>query len=356
MGTSDEEPFGSVIKKPEPVPSFPLTPLSAIMRFFHDSGGIRMQKKPIAVVAIGGNFLSDGRSDNQAQMERAYKAARLIEHFVQRDFHVVVVHGNGPQVGMSYLRQLVGQKEDIPPLNLAMCDALTQAEIGTTLELAVINTINRDIPDLEVLTIVSQVEVRADDPAFSRPTKPIGPFYSLEEKDEMQQRFPDWTFIQDAGRGFRRVVPSPVPVKVFSASSIPDAFKTAHIIIAGGGGGIPVIRRDDNTFELVDAVIDKDRTACLIALEIKASHFFLLTGVAHVCSGFGTPAQKSLYQLTPDEAETYLQAGEFPAGSMGPKIEAAVAFTRATGGSAVITNADNISAALDGREGTHIRF
>jgi len=314
-----------------------------------------MSSKPIAVVAIGGNFLSDGRSDINAQMERAYQAADLIEHFIHRDFHVVVVHGNGPQVGMSYLRQLSGQDADIPPLNLAMCDALTQAEIGTTLELAIINTINRKISDLEVLTIVSQVEVRADDPAFDLPTKPIGPFYSDKEKKEVQQRFPNWTFIQDSGRGFRRVVPSPVPVKVFSASSIPDAFKTAHIIIAGGGGGIPVVRKPDNTFELVDAVIDKDRTACLIALEIQASHFFLLTGVPHVCLNFGTPRQESLYELTPDEAAAHLRAGEFPAGSMGPKIEAAVAFTRATGGSAVITNADNISAALDGREGTRIR-
>jgi len=314
-----------------------------------------MSTRPIAVVAIGGNFLSDGRSDIHAQMNRAYQAAELIEHFVQRNFHVVVVHGNGPQVGMSYLRQLTGQKADIPPLNLAMCDALTQAEIGTTLELAIINTINRDIPDMEVLTIVSHVEVRADDPAFLNPTKPIGPFYSTEEKAEMQLRFPDWAFIEDSGRGFRRVVPSPIPVKVFSASSIPDAFKKAHIIIAGGGGGIPVVRRPDNTFALVDAVIDKDRTACLIALEIQASHFFLLTGVPHVCLNFGTPGQESLYNLTPDEADRYLKNGEFPAGSMGPKIEAAVTFARSTGGSAVITNADNISAALDGREGTHIR-
>ena len=313
-----------------------------------------MKSKPTAVIAIGGNFLSDGRSDIHAQMEKAYQAAHLIEHFIQRNFHVVVVHGNGPQVGMSYLRQLTGQSADIPPLNLAMCDALTQAEIGTTLELAIINTINRRFPHTEVLTIVSQVEVAADDPAFSHPSKPIGPFYSVVERDEMAQRFPEWRFIEDSGRGFRRVVPSPVPVKIFSASSIPDAFKTAHIIIAGGGGGIPVIRKPDNTFELVDAVIDKDRTACLIALEIQASHFFLLTGVPHVCLHFGTPSQKSLFHLSAADARRYLQDGEFPAGSMGPKIEAAVTFCEKTRGASVITNADNISAALDGREGTRI--
>jgi carbamate kinase len=315
-----------------------------------------MDKNKTAVVAIGGNFLSDGRSPISEQMKRAYKAAELIKILIERDFNVVVVHGNGPQVGLSYLRQLSGQKENIPPLNLALCDANTQAEIGTMLELAVINSINKTMPQIEVLTIVSQVEVRADDPAFKNPTKPIGPFYKEDELDEIKAEFPEWTIIEDSGRGYRRVVPSPIPVKVFSASSIQDAFTTANIIIAGGGGGIPVIRKPDNTFELVDSVIDKDRTACLIALEIKASHFFLLTGVPHVCINFGKPDQKSLYDLPATEARKLMDEGHFPLGSMGPKIEAAIDFAEKTGGEAIITDADNISAALDKKEGTRIHL
>jgi carbamate kinase len=315
-----------------------------------------MEAKDTAVVAIGGNFLSDGRSSIREQMQRAYKSAELVKILLERNFNVVVVHGNGPQVGLSYLRQLSGQKENIPPLNLALCDAHTQAEIGTMLELAIINTCNKEMPYIEVLTIVSQVEVRPDDPAFQHPSKPIGPFYTAEEAEEMRRQFPDWAIVEDAGRGFRRVVPSPLPIKVFSASSIRDAFKTANIIIAGGGGGIPVIRRPDKTFELVEAVIDKDRTACLIALDIRASHFFLLTGVPHVCMNFGQPDEQSLFDLDVPKARQLLREGQFPDGSMGPKIEAAVEFAEKTGGAAIITNADNISQALDKKEGTRIHL
>ncbi|MEW6368164.1 MAG: carbamate kinase [Acidobacteriota bacterium] len=313
-----------------------------------------MSAQNIAVVAIGGNALSDGRSSMEEQMGKAYQAAQLVKHLVIRDFNVVVVHGNGPQVGLAYLRQLAGLKENIPPLDLAVCDALTQAEIGTMLELAIINTVNREKRDFEVLTIVSQVEVRGDDPAFGNPTKPVGPFYTREEADEVRKRFPDWTIIEDAGRGYRRVVPSPAPVKVFANAIIPDAFKTANVVIAGGGGGIPVVRRPDNTFELVNAVIDKDRTSFLIAIGIKASHFFLLTGVPRVSINFEKPNQRDLYDISVREAKRYLLEGHFPAGSMGPKVEAAIEFAEGTGGTAIITNAENIIQALDGREGTRV--
>jgi carbamate kinase len=316
-----------------------------------------MSARKTAVVAIGGNFLSDGRSSTDEQMQRAFKAAELIKILVNRSFNVVVVHGNGPQVGMAYLRQLEGQKVNIPPLNLALCNALTQAVIGTLLELAIINTINREIPDINVLTLVSQVEVSRDDPAFKNPTKPIGPFLSQSEAREMKKKFPDWTFIEDSGRGYRRVVASPKPIKVFSSSSISDTFKTANVVIAGGGGGIPVVRNpQNNTFELVDSVIDKDRTAYLIARAIKASHFFLLTNVPRVSINFRTPKEKGLFDITAQQAKQYLAEGQFPAGSMGPKIEAAVHFAENTGGTAIITNADNILNALEEKEGTRIHL
>jgi carbamate kinase len=308
-----------------------------------------------AVVAIGGNFLSDGRSTTEEQLKKAYKAATLIKLLVEKDFRVVVVHGNGPQVGMAYLRQLEGQKADIPSLDLALCNALTQAEIGTLLELAIVNTINRERPDINVLTLVSQVEVKGDDPAFKKPAKPIGPFLGKAEAETLKQKFPDWTFVEDSGRGYRRVVPSPLPIKVFSSSSISDTFKTAHVVIAGGGGGIPVVRNpNNNTFELVDSVIDKDRTAYLIAQAIKASHFFLLTSVPHACIHFGKPTEEPLFDITVKEAKKYLREGQFPIGSMGPKIEAAVHFAETTGGTAIITDADHIAAALEEKEGTRI--
>lgn len=310
--------------------------------------------RQVAVIAIGGNALSDGRSTIEEQMTRAYQAAQLVKDLVLRDFHIVVVHGNGPQVGMAYLRQLAGMKENIPPMDLALCDAMTQAEIGTMLELAIINTINREKPNLEVLTIVSQVEVAADDPAFGKPTKPVGPFYTAAEAEQIRRRFTDWTMIEDSGRGYRRVVPSPKPLKVFATKTIPDAFRTANVVIAGGGGGIPVVRRSDNTFEMVDAVIDKDRTSCLVALGIQASHFFLLTGVPSVAIHFGKPEQRSLHDVSLEEARRYLAEGHFPPGSMGPKIEAAIEFAAATHGTAIITNSENITRAIDGQEGTRI--
>jgi carbamate kinase len=316
-----------------------------------------MSARKTAVVAIGGNFLSDGRSTTDEQMQRAFKAAELIKILVNRSFNVAVVHGNGPQVGMAYLRQLEGQKVNIPPLNLALCNALTQAVIGTLLELAIINTINRELPDINVLTLVSQVEVSRDDPAFKNPTKPIGPFLSKSEAREMKKEFPHWTFIEDSGRGYRRVVASPKPIKVFSSSSISDTFKTAHVVIAGGGGGIPVVRNvENNTFELVDSVIDKDRTAYLIAKAIRASHFFLLTNVPHVSINFRTPKERGLFDITVKQAKQYLTEGQFPAGSMGPKIEAAVHFAENTGGTAIITSADNILNALEEKEGTRIHL
>ena len=314
-----------------------------------------MQSKSKAVVAIGGNFLSDGKSTTEEQLQRAYKAAELIRTLVNKDFNVVVVHGNGPQVGMAYLRSLEGQKAGIPPVSLAMCNALTQAEIGTLLELAIINSINLDRPDVNAITLVSQVEVKKDDPAFQHPTKPIGPFLSKAEADEMKKLFPHWTMIEDSGRGYRRVVPSPVPIKVFSSISISDTFKSANVVIAGGGGGIPVVRNPEtNTFELVDSVIDKDRTAYLIAGAIQATHFFLLTSVSHVSIDFGTPQEKPLFDVAVKDAKTYLAEGQFPPGSMGPKIEAAIRFVESTGGTAIITNADHIADALEAKEGTRI--
>lgn len=309
-------------------------------------------KSNIAVVAIGGNALSAGLSTIKEQTARAQKAANLVKMLVNHNLNVVVVHGNGPQVGVAYLKELAGLKENLPPLNLAYCDALTQAEIGSMLELAIINSINAERPDFEVLTIVTQVEVKKDDPAFRNPVKPVGPFYSRHEIKELHSRFPDWVIKHEPGRGYRRVVPSPAPVKVFASSSIPDAFRTAQVIIAGGGGGIPVVRNPDNTFDMVDAVVDKDKTAVQIALDIGASFLFMLTGVPQVAVNFGKPEQAFLSIVTVDQMKKYLAQGHFPPGSMGPKVEAAIRFVEGTGGEAIITDSQHIEAALARKAGT----
>ncbi len=318
-----------------------------------------MKDRKIAVVAIGGNSLIKDKQHQTVgdQYEAAKETAQHIAGMIESGWDVVIGHGNGPQVGVTYLRQLAGQKADIPPLNLALCNALTQAEIGTLLELAIINTLNQQNPDSNVLALVSQVEVTADDPAFQNPTKPIGPFLTKEEAEEMKQKFPDWTIVEDSGRGYRRVVPSPVPIKVFASKSIGEMFNSVDVVIAGGGGGIPVVRdKKTNTFTMVDSVIDKDRTAYLIAMAIKATHFFLLTGVPHVSINFGTPEEESLFDITVEEAKKHLIDGQFPAGSMGPKIESAVRFAEDTGGTAIITNEEHIAAALEGTEGTRIHL
>ncbi len=306
----------------------------------------------IAVVAIGGNALSEGLSSMEEQMTRAQKAANLVKILVKHGLNVVVVHGNGPQVGVAYLKQLAGLKENLPPLNLAYCDALTQAEIGSMLELAIINSINTEHPDFEVLTIITQVEVNKDDPAFRDPVKPVGPCYSREEMQDLHERFPDWTVKHEPGRGFRRVVPSPAPVKVFASSSIPDAFRTAQVIIAGGGGGIPVVRNADNTFDMVDAVVDKDKTAVQIALDIGASFLFMLTGVPQVAIHYHTPKQSFLGRVPVARMRQYLDQGHFPPGSMGPKVEAAIRFVEGTGGEAIITDSQHVEAALEKQAGT----
>ncbi|MFX0095599.1 MAG: carbamate kinase [Candidatus Hodarchaeota archaeon] len=309
----------------------------------------------IAVVAIGGNALSSGQSSIDEQMEKAnFVAINLIRELVLENFRVVVVHGNGPQVGMAYLQQLAGIPKNIPPLNLSLCNAVTQGTIGAILEAGIINSLNRDL-DVDATTLITQVEVRADDPAFKNFTKPIGPFYTEKERDELQTQFPDWKFKKDpGGKGFRRVVPSPIPINVFGARLVRDILQKVNVVVIGGGGGIPVVRNPDNTFEFIDAVIDKDRTAYLVAKEVKASHFFLVTNVPKLYADFNTENQRPLPKLSVDEAQALLEQNQFPPGSMGPKVEAAIDFARKIGGTAIITDILSIGKALHDQEGTRI--
>jgi carbamate kinase len=299
------------------------------------------------VIAFGGNALirEHERGTWLEQTQHALEAARAIARLGRAD-EVVLTHGNGPQVGALALQQASGEP-DSPALPLDVLDAMTQGEIGYLLQQA-LSTVD---PSLPTATVLTRVLVDEDDPAFQAPTKPIGPFYSQEQAERMAGER-DWTVAADAGRGWRRMVPSPQPKGIVEVEQVRTLAESGVLVIAAGGGGIPVAWREGRLAG-VDAVIDKDRCAAELALELDADLLVLVTGVPRVALGFGTPDQRSALRLTVTDALAYLQAGEFPAGSMGPKIEGAVRFA-GTRGSAVITDAEHLAAAVRGHHGTWV--
>jgi carbamate kinase len=257
---------------------------------------------------------------------------------------LVITPGNGPQVGNELLRQ-ERAADEAPPLPLWLAVAQTQAEIGALIEAEVAPAARRP-----VACLLTHVVVAADDPAFAAPTKPIGPFYDRVRADTLR-RERDWQVAEDAGRGWRRVVPSPTPLEVVELGAVRRLLETGSVVVACGGGGIPVVRRDGR-FDGIDAVIDKDRASALLAEALGARRLVILTDVAAVVDGFGTAQAEEVRELSPAEAEALLPG--LAAGSMRPKVEAAARFARA-GGEALITSAAALGDALDGRAGTLIR-
>ncbi len=311
-------------------------------------------KRKIALIAFGGNAILPAKQKGlqTEQMNNARKAARLMIHIVKKGFDLIIVHGNGPQVG-NLLIQMEEAINKIPPFSLEVCDAMTEGSIGFMLEKALINELRKSSLDKEVATLVTQVVVDKEDPAFENPSKPIGPFYS-QYRAQMLIREKNWTMIEDAGRGFRQVVPSPRPIDVVPKRILRDLVHQGRIVIAAGGGGIPVVINGRGLFEGVEAVIDKDYAAGLIAREAEAELFIILTNVHQVSLNFGTPDETPLDRITVDEAQAYYDAGHFPPGSMGPKILAAIEYIRAGGKEVIITSANYFKAALIDRSGTKI--
>ncbi len=304
------------------------------------------------VLAFGGNALLPDPDDPSAAEERAEAFAAALLLLLPEHAGMVLVHGNGPQVGTILLR-VEATRDRIPPEPLDVLVAETQGSIGYLLVKALRNALERNRRHVEVATVVTQVLVDPADPAFDEPTKPIGPFYSAEEGERLADE-KGWELVEVKGRGMRRVVPSPAPLEVVELHSIADAARHGHLVVAGGGGGVPVRRDADGEIHGVEAVIDKDRTAALIAASIRAAGFVILTEVSCAYRAFGTPEQEPIREMTADEAEELLAAGEFPPGSMGPKIEAAAAYARELGKPGLITSVDGLAAALAGREGTWI--
>ena len=311
-------------------------------------------KQRIALIAFGGNALlpENQRGLQEEQTRNAQHAARLMVHIVRKGYELIIVHGNGPQVG-NLLIQMEEAITKIPPFSLDVCDAMTEGSMGFMLEKAVINELRTLSIDKEVATLVTQVVVDKDDPAFLSPTKPVGPFYTRYRAQALAKE-KKWTVVEDAGRGYRKVVASPKPIDVVSKWVIRDLVCAGRIVIAAGGGGIPIIINGRGLFKGVEAVIDKDYVASLIAREVRVDLFIILTGVERVFLDFGTPQQRPIENMTIGQAQEYLEQGQFPRGSMGPKIEAAIEYIKAGGKEVLITAASHLKAALLNRSGTRI--
>jgi carbamate kinase len=312
------------------------------------------QSSRLAVVAFGGNALlkPEDRGTQEEQIARAKQAARWLAEIVRHGYKLLVVHGNGPQVG-NILVQAEEASTKIPPQSLDVCVAQTEGSMGFMLQQAIRNRLESIGIGGEVAAVLTEVEVDANDPAFKRPTKPIGPFFTRYRAEALERDL-GWTMREDSGRGWRHVVPSPRPLRILNMKTISRMIGEASVVIAAGGGGIPVVRGRDGQWRGIEAVIDKDYASALIAGELRADLFIILTGVNKVAIDFGKPSQQNVDRMTVAEAEKHLASGQFPAGSMGPKIEASVQFVHATGKQVLITDVDHLRDALEGREGTVI--
>lgn len=297
-----------------------------------------------AVVALGGNAITaEGESGTyDEQRAHADTMARSVCELLHDGWRVVVVHGNGPQVGNLAIQQEAG-RGDVPAMPLFALGAMTQGQLGSLLGLALRHVIG---DRHEVVALVSHVVVDRDDPAFGRPTKPIGPFFSKEEAARLRQER-GWQMAEDVGRGYRRVVASPRPCGLLEVQALRCLLDAGHVVIADGGGGIPVARRGAR-WEGVDAVVDKDHAACELARQLGAAALVLVTGVDAVMVDFGSAAQRRLGRIDVTEAERHLADGQFAEGSMRPKVSAAVRFIRTGGKVAVVTTAALAAATLRG--------
>ncbi len=306
------------------------------------------------VIALGGNSIIPlGTSGTiKEQIELTDGTMLHVADLIQAGHLIVITHGNGPVVGNIFMRSEMARQQ-IPPMPLDVCGADSEGGIGYMMQQALQNHLRAMGIDKDVFTIITQVVVDAHDPAFENPTKPIGPFYTREEAESMAQE-KGWTVIEDSGRGYRRVVPSPRPVAIVERRAIERAIDTGAIVIAVGGGGIPVVETEGGVLRGVEAVIDKDRASSVLARQLKAQVFVILTEVEKVALNFGKPDQKDLDMMTVAEARSSLEQGQFPPGSMGPKIEAAIEFLEAGGEQVVITKPELLSEALRGTRCTRI--
>lgn len=310
--------------------------------------------KKTAVVAIGGNSLIKDKNHQSVpdQFEVARETCKHIAELIEAGWRVIVTHGNGPQVGF-ILRRAELALHELHPVPLDSCGADTQGAIGYMLQQSLINELRiRNLPP-KAATVVTQVIVDKDDPAFKNPTKPIGSFMDEKTAKERAEK-EGWHIMEDAGRGWRRVVPSPIPKEIVEIEAIKTLVENDFAVIGVGGGGIPVIRDENGELKGVEAVIDKDLASSLLARLLNVDLFIISTAVEKVALNFGKPNQKNLDRMTLEEAKRYYEEKQFPAGSMGPKIKAIIEFIEATGKEAIITLPEKLRLAVEGKAGTRI--
>ena len=296
--------------------------------------------KKLAVVALGGNALlrGDQKGTIDEQENNAYATGESLVKLLKRNYNIVITHGNGPQVGNIMLANAAGNKlYGLPEMPLDICVAYSQGFIGYVIEQQLKNVLQKHDMERDIITIATQVLVNKDDPAFKNPTKPVGPFYTKEDSDRMAHETGSVYKEDPRGRGWRKVVASPRPLVIINKMTIEQIARQGQIAIAVGGGGIPVFYVEPNKLQGIDAVIDKDLASALLASQINADKFFILTDVPKVCINFNTPQEQSIDRLTIAEAKQYLEEGQFPDGSMGPKIRAAIHFVEHSGKDTIIT-------------------
>ena len=308
---------------------------------------------PIVLVAMGGHaFMQRGEKGTIEEHEKnAEVIASLLMTLVDRGYHLVITHGNGPQVGNLLIQHEMARQE-VPAMPLDVLVAMTEGSLGYILQQRLLNELRKKELRRYVVTVVTQVLVDEQDPAFRDPSKPIGPFLSREEAERRRDAL-GWNVREDSGRGWRRIVPSPRPVKVIQRHMIRDTARAGHIVVACGGGGIPIKKEANGHYAGIEAVIDKDLTSSVLATDIGAALLVILTAVPQVYVNFGKPNQQALGAVTLEELERLHAEGHFPPGSMGPKIEAVMGYLRAGGRRALITNPESLPQAIEGRAGTH---
>ena len=305
------------------------------------------------VVALGGNALQkNGELTAQIQEEVAKETVQKLIPLIKDGHELVIVHGNGPQVGNIVLHEEAGNSPSTPAMPLHVNVGMTQGMIEYWIQKALQEELSKNKISKNATTIVTQVEVSKEDPAFQNPTKPIGPFYSEDEAQKVAEE-KGYTVKEDSGRGWRRVVPSPKPIHILEAEAIINLMKTGAIVVAAGGGGIPVVKSGENSFEGIDAVIDKDFAAELLAEKINADTLLILTGVDNAMINFGKENQQALGVISVKEAQKYINDEQFGAGSMLPKVQASLKFAQ-TGKKAIITSLENAQDAISKNLGTII--
>jgi carbamate kinase len=313
-----------------------------------------MSKK--AVVALGGNAIiqSGQKGTISEQFANTRNSLGAIAELIRQGYQLAITHGNGPQVGNLLLQQLSGIDRGIAPLPLGVLNAATEGTMGYMIEQSLQNRLRQLGMDRRVITVVTQVLVDPGDPSMKNPTKPVGPFYTPEQAEVMRREY-GWTMVEDAGRGWRQVVPSPVPTDILNYDVIRQLIEENNIVIACGGGGVPVFHMPDGRLEGIDSVIDKDYASALLAEKIQADKLVILTGVDKVSVNYGKPDQVDLDELSVADAKRYLDEKQFPSGSMGPKIRASIRFIEGGGKEVIITSLERVVDAFAGKSGTVIR-